>query len=207
MKRFIDLTQTITHGIPVFPGEKSPSLQQDILPDEAGYVTHRLETNFHTGTHMDAAWHVKADVISIDTFPVSEFAAKALVIDVSNQPKVFLQTAWEKLFQQYESVLFYTGQSKKWMTNTYYTDYPEFDNQIAEALVNSNVRIVGFDSPSPDKAPFGFHKIFLRDGRFMIENMTQLDALLKHENVTLLAFPLKIKAEASLIRAVVMIEE
>ncbi|MFZ4547496.1 MAG: cyclase family protein, partial [Bacteroidales bacterium] len=95
--------------------------------------------------------------------------------------------------------------SKMWKTESYYYDYPEFDNEIAEALVLSGVSIAGFDSPSPDKSPFGFHKIFLRDSRFMIENLTNLEILIGKENCTFMAFPLKIEAEASLIRAVAAI--
>ena len=34
--KLIDLTHTISHGMPVFPGETEPSIIRDILPDEVG---------------------------------------------------------------------------------------------------------------------------------------------------------------------------
>lgn len=205
--KIIDLTHTISHGMPVFPGETSPSIIRDILPDNVGYVTHRLETNMHTGTHIDVPYHVKSDSLTIDTFPVELFSGSAVVIDVHGLSKIGMQPGWELLFRNHGVVLFRTGWSKEWGKENYYYNYPEFDVEIAESLVKEGVRIAGFDSPSPDKSPFAFHTIFLKDARFLVENLTNLDQLIGNENITFMAFPLKIEAEASLIRAVAMIEE
>lgn len=207
MPSYIDLSHTIQHQIPVFPGEAKPSVTRDILPDDAGYVTHRLESNMHTGTHIDAPFHVKNDELTIDKYPINLFAGKALVVDVRGLTRVILQEEWKTIFKTCEVVLFCTGYSNEWSKDKYYYEYPEFDTEIAEALVSAGVRIAGFDSPSPDKSPFGFHSVFLKDARFLIENLTNLDQLLNVPNVTFMAFPLKIEAEASLIRAVAMIEE
>ncbi len=205
--KFIDLTLTLSHGMQVFPGETAPSIIRDILPDDAGYVTHRLESNMHTGTHLDAPFHAKSDLLTIDKFPVELFAGSAVLIDVSGSTKIEMQARWEQIFRKYKVVLFYTGHSKNWGTEGYYYDYPEFDSEIAEALVKAGVRIAGFDSPSPDKTPFAFHSIFLKNERFLVENLTNLDKLTGKENITFMAFPLKIEAEASLIRAVAMIKD
>ena len=205
--KFIDLTHTISHGMPVFPGEKEPSIIRDMLPDDVGYVTHRLESNMHTGTHIDAPFHAKSDLLTIDKFPVDMFAGSAILIDVYGLSKIIMQPGWEQLFRKYKIVLFYTGQSKQWGTESYYYDYPEFDSEIAEAIVSAGVRIAGFDSPSPDKSPFAFHSIFLKNERFLVENLTNLDQLIGKEDITFMSFPLKIEAEASLIRAVAMIAD
>ena len=84
----IDLTQTIYHQMPVFPGEERPSLLIDPLPEEAGYTTFRLESNMHTGTHIDAPYHVKAGNRTFDTYPVDLFMGKAKVLDVRNSQQV-----------------------------------------------------------------------------------------------------------------------
>jgi kynurenine formamidase len=205
--KIIDLTHTISHQMPVFPGENSPSIIRDILPDDAGYVTHRLETNMHTGTHMDAPFHIKSDTITIGKYPVELFSGPAVVIDVRGLPDIAMMPEWESLFRNHKIVLFNTGYNLNWGSENYYYDYPEFHASVAEALVNCGVRIAGFDSPSPDKAPFAFHTIFLKDERFLVENLTNLDKLVGEENIMFMAFPLKIEAEASLIRAVAMIED
>lgn len=205
--KLIDLTHTISHGMPVFPGETEPSIIRDILPADAGYVTHRLESNMHTGTHIDAPYHVKSDTLTIDKFPVELFSGSAVVIDVQGLSKIEMQPEWEPLFRNFRIILFYTGFSKYWGTDSYYYDYPEYGIEIAESLVECGVRIAGFDSPSPDKEPFAFHDIFLKNERFLVENLANLDKIPVNGNIIFMALPLKIKAEASLIRAVAMTEE
>jgi kynurenine formamidase len=205
--KFIDLTQTISHRMPVFPGETAPSIIRDELPEDAGYVTHRLESNMHTGTHMDAPFHAKSGTQTIDKFPLEYFAGAAVVIDVRGLANINMQAAWEPIFEKYKIILFCTGFSSKWGSDTYYYDYPEFDSEVANALVKYGVRIAGFDSPSPDKEPFLFHSIFLIDERFLVENLTNLETLVGNENITFMSFPLKIEAEASIIRAVAIIDK
>lgn len=205
--KLIDLTHTIRHGMPVFPGEEKPSIIRDILPDDVGYVTHRLETNLHTGTHIDAPYHVKSDSLTIDKFPLDLFSGSAALIDVRGLSKIVMQPGWELIFKSHRIVLFYTNWSSEWGKHNFYSDYPEFDVEIAESMVNCGVQIAGFDSPSPDKDPFAFHTVFLKGERFLVENLTNLDKLTGKENIIFMAFPLKIEAEASLIRAVAIIEE
>ena len=205
--KLIDLSHTLTHGMPVFPGEAEPSITRDELPGDAGYVTHRLETNMHTGTHIDAPFHVKSGGLTIDKFHLELFTGPAIVIDVRGLTYIAMQAEWKSIFKNYKIVLFYTGYSQLWGTESYYRDYPEFDTEIAEVLVDCEVRIAGFDSPSPDKPPFAFHSIFLKEERFLVENLANLGELTGNENITFMSFPLKIEAEASLIRAVAMVGE
>ena len=205
--KIIDLTHTISHGMSVFPGEAEPSVIRDPLPEDSGCVTHRLESNMHTGTHIDAPFHAKSDTITIDKYPVEFFTGAAAVIDVRGIEHIVMNSEWETLFSENKIILFCTGYSKNWKAESYYYDYPEFDPEIARSLVKNGVRIAGFDSPSPDKSPFEFHSIFLREEKFLIENLANLEKLIGFDKVTFMAFPLKIEAEASLIRAVAMIEE
>jgi kynurenine formamidase len=161
----------------------------------------------HTGTHMDAPFHAKSDTITINNYQIGTFAGSAAVIDVRGLGFIAMQPEWISIFGKFEIVLFCTGYSESWSKDAYYYDYPEFDSAIAIALVENGVRIAGFDSPSPDKSPFEFHSIFLGDKRFLVENLTNLEELIGAENITFMAFPLKIEAEASLIRAVAMVGE
>lgn len=205
--RFIDLSHTISHGIPVFPGEERPSIIRDPLPDDAGYVTHRLESNMHTGTHIDAPFHILSDLLTIDKYPLEMFSGNAAVINVKGLSSIAMQQEWEPVFRQHKIVLFYSGHSKLWGDEKYYTEYPDYDAEIAKQLVKYGVTIAGFDSPSPDKSPFEFHDIFLRSKRFLVENLTNLEMLAGMEKITFMALPLKIKAEASLVRAIALIDQ
>ena len=199
---FLDLSHTVMHNLPVFPGEKPPSLLPDDLPEDTGYITYRLETNFHTGTHIDAPFHVLSGSKTIDAYPVDAFFGKAMVLDVRGEKLIRMRGEWNDLFCSYPVILFCTGHSSAWKAERYYLDYPVFQENIAIALKESQVRIVGFDTPSPDVAPYPFHSIFLHGDRFMVENLTNLELLLGKQDIEFMAFPLKLQAEASLVRAV-----
>ncbi|MDG5814149.1 hypothetical protein QA601_03600 [Chitinispirillales bacterium ANBcel5] len=67
------------------------------------------------------------------------------------------------------------------------------------------VKIIGIDIPSPDKFPFEEHIKLLDNNILILENLTNLEPLLKVSKFDLFAFPLKIHAEASLVRAVAKI--
>lgn len=198
----LDLSHTITHQMNVFPGEQPPSVVRDELPEDAAYATFRLETNMHSGTHMDAPFHALADEKTIDLYPVELFAGKAAILDVQGLHFVHMQDNWEQVFKQNRIILFYTGHTSHWGKHDYYHNYPVFEDRIAEKLVDAGVQIVGFDSPSPDRAPFRFHSIFLKDCRFIVENLTNLGKLLEIREFEFMVFPLKIEAEASLVRAI-----
>lgn len=63
---------------------------------------------------------------------------------------------------------------------------------------------IGMDMPKPDNYPFEIHKLLFNNDIFIIENLTNLDKLKGVDNFQVIAFPLRIKAEASVVRAVAM---
>ena len=65
--------------------------------------------------------------------------------------------------------------------------------------------MLGIDLPSPDKYPFKIHKMLFNHNILIIENMTNLSELLLEESFEVITFPLKIRAEASMVRAVAKI--
>jgi len=202
MPKYIDLTRTLDHKMPVYPGEESPSLTVDRTIQNDGYNSLRLESNMHSGTHMDAPMHIRDIDVTIDKFEVGLFTGKACLIDVSGQTPVCFQPEWEQKFRDHEIVLFRTLHDRTWNTPEYFAGYPDFEVLIAERLVDCGVRIVGFDSPSPDRLPYDFHMTFLDGERFMLESLTNLIELPAEKSFRLYAFPLKIKAEASLLRVI-----
>ena len=85
--KFIDLTHTIRHGMPVFPGETPPSLIRDELPEDVSYVTHRLESNMHTGTHIDAPFHYIPKAATVDAYSIlNACVGSARVLDATRPP-------------------------------------------------------------------------------------------------------------------------
>jgi hypothetical protein len=67
--------------------------------------------------------------------------------------------------------------------------------------------MLGIDAPSPDYFPFAIHKLFFKCNIPIIENLTNLGILIFRENIEIMAFPLKLRADSSLVRVVARTEK
>ena len=101
-----------------------------------------------------------------------------------------------------EIVLVFTGFGHKYGQPNYYKGYPEFSIECAHRLVEAKIAAVGMDTPSPDGPPFSVHKILLPENILLIENLTNLDKLLGVNHFRVMAFPLKLKADAAPARVI-----
>ncbi|KAH9976093.1 hypothetical protein BGW80DRAFT_900385 [Lactifluus volemus] len=116
-----------------------------------------------------------------------------------------------------------------------YFDHPWITKDVAQRLVALGVRLIGTDTMSPDRSPadvtatadnnnlseeeeeeedFGVHRVILGTGGLIVENLTNLDALLDAqdavgpgEEVVVSLLPLKISGcDASPVRAVAWVQ-
>ena len=71
---------------------------------------------------------------------------------------------------------------------------------FARELVSLGASIIGLDTPSPDRAPFEVHKILLAGQVLIIENLTNLEALVAVDNFDVVALPTKLQCEAAPVR-------
>jgi kynurenine formamidase len=195
---YIDLTHTFTASMPVWPGDAPVELKHVDFIDECGVNAFSLCSGMHVGTHIDAPLHMLEDGKMIHEYLPEKFIGKAHLIDARQG----LNVADLEQVQEGDNVLVYTGHSKKFGTQEYYDDYPEITEKFARALVEKKTSIIGLDTCSPDRAPFPIHKILLGADILIIENMTNLDKLIGFDNIKLTALPLKLEAEASLLRVV-----
>lgn len=69
-------------------------------------------------------------------------------------------------------------------------------------LVRKRVKMIGLDTPSPDKIPFEIHKYLFQNNILIIENLTNLEKLIDGENFEVIALPLKIRADSSIARVI-----
>ena len=76
----IDLTQLITASMPVYPGTEPPHLTVASTYETDGFRETLLSFFSHTGTHMDAPFHLFGDRTKLNEMPAAQFVGKALVI-------------------------------------------------------------------------------------------------------------------------------
>ena len=79
----IDLTYPIATGMPVYPGSPSPEIHSIARFEADGFREKHLVLGSHTGTHMDAPYHMLQRGKPLDQFPASHFVRPGLCIDVT----------------------------------------------------------------------------------------------------------------------------
>ena len=80
--RLIDLTKTIYHAMPVYPGDPPVDIEPVHHLESHGWRLSRLSLGSHTATHVDAFSHMVADGQTIDNIPPERFIGRAVVVDL-----------------------------------------------------------------------------------------------------------------------------
>ena len=196
---YLDLTHPFTANMPVYPGDAQPKLKR--LVDQEGCVNHQLTTGMHVGTHMDGPEHMLDNARQLVDLPIDHFFGHGVLLEAKNKT-LDCHLLDNVSIQKGDVVLIHTGLSDKWGRDEYFVDYPEMTEDLAQALVDRGVKMVGLDTPSPDSAPFKVHKLFLGNDVLIIENLTNLSSLVGVNEFEVMALPLKIEADSALARVV-----
>jgi kynurenine formamidase len=203
--KLIDLSHTIHNELTVFPGDSPLGLRQVKEYKRDGYNNFQLFTGMHAGTHIDGPMHLTDSNTFIGELPLEAFTGNGIVIDVRGNDIIGLNHEKLSLIKSSDIVLFCSGYDKFFANKEYYTDYPVFDEQLIHYLVQKKVKMIGIDWASPDHDPYPLHQILLKNNILILENLTNLDLLLSEPSFEIFAFPLKINADSSIIRAVARI--
>lgn len=205
MKTFIDLSHIIQNNMLVHPYDGVVKVYEDKILDKDKYNNSRLETGMHAGTHIDAPRHLLDSAMYISDFALEQFAGNGCLLDVRGENIIYFKEEYYELVQENDIVLLFTGFSSLYGKSDYYerfNNHPIVDVKLAEFFVKKKVRMIGMDMPKPDNYPFEIHKLLLNNDIFIMENLTNLGELLNISSFEVFAFPLKIRAEASIVRAV-----
>ncbi|MGG7177045.1 cyclase family protein [Clostridium paraputrificum] len=205
--KYIDLSYKIEEGMPVYPGDMEVLLTEEKNYKRDKYTSYILKTGLHIGTHIDCPMHLTEDKRYISEFPVDRFIGEAAVLDVRGKKEIKIEEGYKELLENKEIVILYTGFEEKYGIREYYDNHPTVSEELAKYFVDNKVKMVGFDMPSPDRYPFEIHKILLVNNIFILENLCNLESLLDVETFKIIALPLKIEGEGSLVRAVAIAED
>lgn len=199
----IDLSYPLTDNMPVFPGDAGFRLRKEKSFEKNSYTEYSVSAGLHTGTHIDAPMHLTEDGSYIGEFPAELFCADGILLNVQNEKEISRKPEYGNAVKEGCAVLLYSGFADMYAEpEKYYGNYPVITEELCELFIRKKIRILGIDFPSPDKAPYILHKRLLENGIFLLENLTNLSVLADCRKFRLYAFPLKLKAEASFVRAV-----
>lgn len=181
--KVIDLTQTIAEDMPVYPGTPAVRLKAANTHEQDGFRETRFSLTSHTGTHMDAPFHLFAERTTLDAMPPSQFIGRALVIachDLAAGDMIGMERieAVRDLADAADFLLFDTGWDRFWGQAAYFGEYPVISEEICRYALESGKKGLGFDTISIDPladAALSRHKMLLSAADILIlENLTHL---------------------------------
>lgn len=215
MKRIIDLSHLMEEKMITFdaPWHKPFTIQQTAWIEKQGRQVRNISFGTHTGTHIDAPLHFIMKGRGIDNISLERLCGPVSITDYThleeNQP---ITKDMLKQQQITKRMLFKFGWAKYWNDKEkFYNNYPFFTEEAARYLVEKDIYLIGFDSPSPDdsrikpsledgaKVKLGsqndspVHKILLANDIIILEYVANLDDVTDYEGWSIVVAPLKIR--------------
>lgn len=200
-----DITPTVSSEMAVFPGD-TPYENSFLMSFSKGHhlSLSKIQSTVHLGAHTDAPSHYHADGVSIEARRLDLYMGSCQVITVPCQPGQRIQPSDFKESIQAPRVLFKTNSFPD--PNHWNNDFMALSVELIQFLVQSNVKLVGIDTPSVDLADdklLEVHNEIYRSDLAILEGIVLRDV--KDGLYDLIALPLKLKgAEASPVRAVLL---
>ncbi|RCW39617.1 cyclase family protein [Paenibacillus prosopidis] len=202
----IELSHLIQDRMPVYPGDTETELVQSKYIQHNYYNNHQMTINMHAGTHIDGPMHLIDCTVYLNEFPLETFIGEGCLLDVSEETTINYKEEYEQLIKQKQIVILYTGHSKFFGQSKYFEDYPVLTVEFAELLVRKQVKMIGLDTPSPDKYPFEVHKCLFQNKILITENLTNVEQLLHVKSFEIIALPLHIRADSSIARVIARVK-
>lgn len=204
--QLIDLSQPLSSCSPIYPGDAPTEIVQKKILARDSYVMHHISSDLHTGTHIDAPMHLIESNYYISEFPLERGIGAGVLLDVRGESLIKMREEYE-LIPESAIVLLYTGFDQKYHEPAYYHEHPSVDESLADFFVERKIKMLGMDMPSPDYEPFLIHKRLMEHDILIMENLTNLERLINIARFEVIAFPLKIEAEASFVRAAAIVKD
>ncbi|MGC8566645.1 MAG: cyclase family protein [Caldisphaera sp.] len=199
--KWYDLSHVYEEGM--VEGYGHLPLKTEHVTNVTGSRITNITINSHSGTHIDAPYHLINDGITIDLIPPEFFTGLATILDI---PKNELEPITYEdiknnsmILEKADFAFIRTGWENQWGKDSYIWKYPYILPDAASLLTRFKIRIVGVDTMSPDpsiksglRKGFPAHDILLKNNILIIENLTGLKPLIG-KIVEAFCFPLKIK--------------
>ncbi len=152
---WIDVTRPIMAGMPVWPGDPGPLIEQTLFIERGDICNlSKVAMSVHTGTHMDAPRHFVADGVSMDDLPLDAVIGEVRVVQI-NDPVAIRAAELPADIAVGERILFRTRNSAElWAKPGFQEDFVYISNEAAMVLAARGVKTVGIDYLSIG----GFHQ-------------------------------------------------
>jgi kynurenine formamidase len=190
MRRIVELSHPVEHGMTTYPGLPAPEIGDHLSREESrgkyapgvefqiGWI--RLVAN--TGTYLDTPFHRYAggtDLAGVDLARIAD--VEGVLVDVSGSDRAIAPSAFAGRQLTDHAVLVRTGWDRRWRTAGYGApDHPFLTAETTSFLVELRPALVGIDSVNIDDIADlsrPAHSGLLAAGIPIVEHMTGLEQL------------------------------
>jgi kynurenine formamidase len=204
MRRLIDLSHEVEHGMITYKGLPAPIIC-DFLSREASKAIYAPGTSFHigkiemvanTGTYVDAPFHRHAHGMDLSELPLESLAdLEGSVFHAAHGVRAIGPELFADADVSGKAVLVHTGWSRHWRTDQYFEDHPFLTSAAATHLKSAGAAFVGIDSYNIDDTADNsrpVHTILLGADIPICEHLCNLDAL-PNKRFRFHAVPVKVR--------------
>ncbi len=206
MKRYIDLTHSITNQMAVFPADPAVGVLTH-HNYQNGYFVSQVIFGTHTGTHIDVPVHKIKGGKTVDEVPVERFAQRAYVMDLTFLKP--LEEITQSHLERHEektkgvsAVILKTGWGSHFGKEDFFTSFPGISEEAVDWFKEHGINLVGLESPSVNAIKHAeIHTLLLQNDIYVVESLANVEQITE-EYVELFAVPLKFKGlDGSPVRA------
>lgn len=207
--KIIDVSLSISHTTPTYPGDPEPMIKRvfDIDKGDAANVS-KIALSSHVATHIDAPLHFLKDGVSVDELPLETFIGRVKVFEMLEEDVITRALLEKKNIEYGDRIFLKTKNSEYLKQDEFYKDFVFLSPDAALYLVDKCVRIVGIDYLSIEKynsEDYAVHKILLKNNIIIVEGLDLKDV--DEGEYKYVCLPLKIKNCDGAPARVILIEE
>ena len=185
-KSIIDLTQTISENLQVYPGDP-PVEVHTVSTLEDGFVLERVCMSSHGGTHLDAPWHVLKDGADVSSIALEHLILPCVYVDMSALSKKEDRLA--KLTGRFTDL-----KDKALLLSTNEKLSANITPEEVEVLITGGVKLLGVDAMSVEHSDdLVVHRQLLSSGVLIVEGLANLHMLNEKQEYFLVVAPLKLE--------------
>ena len=212
IKKIFDLSVTLKTHMPLWPTNPLLSIAPIGIAARDGYNVESYSSVTHTGTHIDAPYHMIENMTTVDELPLGQLVGEGYMIkpklDGTEITLKQLKSKWNEDFSG-KILLINTGWDKKRGYNREFQyEFPGLALDTVDFLIKNKIKVIGIDTLGIEPfshSDFKVHKALLSKGMAFIEDLAGLDQLKEGKKYLVAALPLKLfKASGSMARVIAM---
>lgn len=186
--RFVDLSHELSDGMAPYPGLPTPSIGPHIDHEQSRprydgeeFYLGKVDMPTNVGTYVDAPFHRFQEREDLAQLPLERLVGlPAVVLDAADDGGRERAPQLPADDLTGAAVLMRTDWASRWGTESYWDPGPYLSPEVAAALVDRGVALVGVDCWNIDDATTRrrpVHTLLLASGILIVEHLCNLDQL------------------------------